>query len=151
MPHEYRKGFKPMCRVFTNKIVLETDGGFAVENITQQVVDAVHQSGINQGNVVVLYQHTTGAVVLDEYEAGIIVDLEEILDEIAPATRDYHHHLRAVDRNGWAHIRSALLGSSVTIPIGDGEPLLGRYQQVFILDMQVECEPRSIIIQVMGI
>jgi secondary thiamine-phosphate synthase enzyme len=140
-----------MCRVYSNKIILETAGGFAVENITEQVLDAVHQSGISHGNVVVHYQHTTGAVILDEYEAGIIADLEEILDEIAPVSRVYHHHLRAVDRNGWAHIRSALLGSSVTIPIGDGEPLLGRYQQVFVLDMQVECEPRSIIIQVMGI
>jgi secondary thiamine-phosphate synthase enzyme len=139
-----------MTRVHTEKVLLETRGGFAIENVTDKVLEIVAASSVKDGQVLVFYQHTTGAIILDEFEAGIMADLEDILEEIASTTREYKHHLRAVDLNGWAHIRTALLGASVSIPISGGEALLGRYQQIIVIDMQVEHEPRSVIVQVMG-
>lgn len=134
----------------TSRLTLETAGDFAVENITDMMMSLVEQSGVQEGQVVVFYQHTTGGVILMEYEAGIMADLEEILEEIAPKQRKYRHHLRGVDFNGHAHIRSALIGASLSIPISEGQVLLGRYQQIMVIDMQTEKEPRSVVIQIFG-
>lgn len=136
--------------VITHRLTLETVGGFAVENITDQLERFVEKSGIDEGSALIFYQHTTGGVILMEYEAGIMADLEAILNLIAPEEYEYLHHLRGVDFNGHAHIRSTLLGSSITIPISDGQVLLGRYQQVMVIDMQTETESRSVVIQITG-
>lgn len=131
-------------------LTLETSGGFSVKNVTDELLKFVEQTGVMEGQAFVFYQHTTGGVILMEYEAGIMADLEEVLDEIAPVERVYRHHLRGVDFNGHAHIRSALIGADVTIPIQAGKVLLGRYQQIMIIDMQTENQPRSVVFQVIG-
>lgn len=134
----------------TQQLTLETEGGFAVVNITERVRDIVKSSGIQEGSALVFYRHTTGAVILDEHEAGVIADLEAVLDEISPLDRDYKHHLRAVDFNAHAHVRTALLGAHVVIPITDGDLLLGRYQEILVIDMQTERAPRYVAVTVMG-
>jgi secondary thiamine-phosphate synthase enzyme len=136
--------------ITTHHLKLNTEGDFTVENVTDRLESLVVQSGISDGNVLVFYQHTTGAVMLMEFEAGIMADMEDILDAIAPVDYDYKHHLRGVDFNGHAHIRSAIIGASLIIPIEGGQALLGRYQQVMVIDMQTERKSRSVIIQISG-
>jgi secondary thiamine-phosphate synthase enzyme len=134
----------------TKKITLDSDGGFSTFVITDQVQQLVTESGCQEGAVIVFFQHTTGAVMLIEHEAGILVDLEDVLERIAPAKGEYNHHLVGYDFNGGMHIRNALLNSSITVPFEDGKLLLGTYQDIMVLDMQLERSPRKIILQVSG-
>lgn len=136
--------------VFTKSLTLILDGDFCVANITEQVRSAVQESGIQAGIALVFYPHTTGAVTLVEHEAGIIVDLEDVLERIAPAGHDYKHHIRGYDTNGAAHVRTALLTTSVTIPVIDSDLLLGTYQEILAINMDAEAPTRTVVVQVMG-
>ena len=136
--------------VHTEQLTLESLGGFSVDNITERVRSVVRASRVREGMALVFYQHTTGAVILDEHEAGVIADIEEALEKISPVGGDYRHHLRAVDFNAHAHVRTALLGAQVVIPVSDGDLLLGRYQEVMAIDMQTDRSPRHIVVTVMG-
>jgi secondary thiamine-phosphate synthase enzyme len=135
---------------FTTQIPLDTAGNFSVLNITNQVRDFVSSTGVQHGQVLVFYKHTTGAVIIGEHEAGIIADMQDMFERIAPVNYDYKHHLKAVDFNGHAHMRSTLMTINVTIPILGGEMLLGNYQEILVIDDQTEISPRYLVIQVNG-
>jgi secondary thiamine-phosphate synthase enzyme len=134
----------------TKKITIDSDGGFSTFIITEAVQQFVTETGCQDGAVIVFFQHTTGAVMLIEHEAGILVDLEEVLERIAPVQGEYQHHRVGYDLNGGLHVRNALLNSSITVPFQDGKLLLGTYQDIMVLDMQMERNPRNIILQVNG-
>ena len=132
------------------KITLQSDGHFNVINITDKVKDFVQSSGIRNGQVLIFFQHTTGAVIIGEHEAGIMADLQELLERITPTEYKYMHHIRKVDFNGHAHLRAALMQTSVTVLISDGKMALGRFQEILVIDDQVNQESRSLMLQVMG-
>jgi len=134
----------------TEQFTLETEGGFSLVNVTERVRDVVRASGVQEGMALVFYRHTTGAVILDEHEAGVTADIEAVLNDISPVERDYRHHLRAVDFNAHAHVRTALLGAQVVVPIKGGDLFLGRYQEILVIDMQTERAPRYVAVTVMG-
>ena len=136
--------------ICTKTFTLESDGHLEVINITDRVKEFVSSSGIVSGIALVYYLHTTGAVVVTEHEAGIIVDLENVLEKLVSENDRYEHHLRNVDFNGNSHIRSIILGSSLTLPVINRELHLGRYQEILVLDMQVGREPRQFLVQLMG-
>jgi secondary thiamine-phosphate synthase enzyme len=135
---------------FTTQIELDTSGNFSVANITDQVQAFVAATGVKHGQALVFYKHTTGAVIIGEHEAGIIADLQDMFERLAPVLHEYKHHLKEVDFNGHAHMRSALMTISVTVPILDGELLLGTHQEILVIDDQTECAPRQLVIQVSG-
>jgi secondary thiamine-phosphate synthase enzyme len=134
----------------TEKIVLHSEGNFYPFNLTEKVRWIVKESGVKEGNVLVFYQHATGVLTLLEHEAGVMVDLEDAMNRWIPLEQNYAHHLRGVDDNGAAHIRNALLNSSLVIPILDGNLGLGKYQEIILIDMQTEHSPRSLLVQVWG-
>ena len=72
------------------------------------------------------------------------------LARIAPPDKEYKHHLRGWDANGAAHMCSALLGPSVTVPVLDGDLLIGAFQEIVVVDMEPSGKPRSFVIQVAG-
>lgn len=144
------QGESDIGMVISKQITLPSDGHFNIINITDQVQDFVQSSGIRHGQVFVFYMHTTGAVIIGEHEAGIMADLKELLDRITPTDQKYKHHLRNVDFNGHAHLRAALMQTSVTVPITEGKMTLGRYQEILVIDDQVDQEPRSLMLQVIG-
>ena len=136
--------------VYTEIFSFESRGGFYPLNITEQVRTSVHNSGIQSGIVLVFYQHTTGGIIIIEHEAGFLVDLEDALERLAPNSANYAHHLREYDQNGAAHVRSAFIPPSVSIPVLSGNLALGEYQDILVLDMQPELKKRNILIQVLG-
>jgi secondary thiamine-phosphate synthase enzyme len=136
--------------IHTVTLALISDGHFHAFNMTEEVRAAVRSSGIQAGSALVFYRHTTGAVMIVEHEAGMLLDLEEVLEQITPVARDYKHHLRGVDTNGAAHVRTALMSVSATVPVLDGDLALGTYQDIVVLDMDPEARPRTVIVQVMG-
>ncbi len=136
--------------VFSKQIVLHSDGRFNVINITDQVRDFVRASGLKDGQVCVFFQHTTGALIIGEHEPGIIADLEDLFERITPTDYPYLHHIRAVDFNGHAHLRAAVLQTSVTVPFVAGELALGTYQEILVIDDQIDQEPRYLLLQAIG-
>lgn len=136
--------------VKTQQIKLHSNGRFNVLNITNQVRDFLTSSGLKDGQVCVFFQHTTGAVIIGEHEAGIIADLEDMLERITPTDYAYLHHLRDVDYNGHAHLRAALMQTSVSIPFMDGKMVLGSFQDILVIDDQVDQEPRYLVLQAIG-
>jgi secondary thiamine-phosphate synthase enzyme len=134
----------------TKQITIESYGNFSVVNITDQVREFVRSSGLQHGQVLVYYKHTTGAVWIGEHEPGIIADLQAMFERVAPVSQEYLHHLRGYDFNGHAHMRSTLMTISVNVPFVDGELLLGTYQEILVLDDQTELGSRQVVLQVIG-
>ena len=136
--------------IVSRQIKLYSDGRFNVVNITNQVQDFVAESGLMHGQVCVFFQHTTGSVIIGEHEPGIIADLEDMFERITPTDYPYLHHIRAVDYNGHAHLRAAVMQTSVTVPVIDGKLALGTYQEILVIDDQVDQEPRYLVLQGIG-
>lgn len=136
--------------VITQQLGLHTQGHADIQDITSQVATIVRESGLRSGIVTVFCPGSTGGLTTIEYESGVMVDLRQILDEVAPPDRDYQHHLRWGDDNGSAHVRSALIGASLTVPFVDGDLTLGTWQQIVFLDFDTRPRSRRLVVQVMG-
>ena len=136
--------------VKTQTLSLSTHGNADCQDITGQLSRAVANSGIKSGIVTVFCPSATSALTTIEFEAGAIGDLRRLLDEIIPPAREYAHNARWDDGNGHSHVRAALLGPSLTVPIVDGQLTLGTWQQVIHLDFDVRPRQRELILQVMG-
>ena len=137
--------------IFSEQIEVASDGQFNVINITREVNEILKKSGIENGQALVFYQHTTGSVLIGEFEAGIVADWMDMFERIAPSCYAYKHHIRAVDFNGHAHCRASIMPTQVTVPVLNGKLALGTYQEILVIDNQVDKEPRYLIVQIMGI
>ena len=136
--------------IFSEQIELASDGHFNVINITQKVKEILLKSGIVHGQALVFFQHTTGSVLIGEFEVGIVADWIDMFERIAPGSLAYKHHTRAVDYNGHAHCRASIMPTQVTIPVLNGKLALGTYQEILVIDDQVDKEPRYLIVQITG-
>lgn len=136
--------------VVTSELRLQTEGNCDILDITSRVDNAVRESGLRNGTVTVFCPGSTGGLSTIEYESGALHDLEQVLDDIAPPDRDYRHHLRWGDDNGHSHVRSAMIGPSLTIPFVDGDLTLGTWQQVVFLDFDTRPRSRRLVVQIIG-
>ena len=136
--------------VVSEMITLNTEGRNEIADITAGVVSIVRGSGISNGSVLVFVPGATGSVTTIEYEPGLIKDFPELLDKIIPENRDYEHNRTWHDGNGHSHLRASLIGPSLVIPVIDGEPVLGTWQQVVFLELDNKPHIRKIIVQVSG-
>jgi secondary thiamine-phosphate synthase enzyme len=136
--------------ILSKQILVPSDGNFNVVVLTDQVADFVRESGIQNGQVLVFFQHTTGAIIINEYDTGLLVDLKDMFERLTPTAYPYKHHLREVDYNGQAHLRLALMQTAVTVPVVNGRLALGTYQDILMIDDQVEQQPRYLILQATG-
>lgn len=136
--------------VHTNTIRLSTRGHSDMHDITAEVQRIVRESGLQDGIVTVFCPSSTSGVTTIEYESGALADLKRLFDEVAPEDRDYQHNLRWGDGNGYAHVRAALLGPSLTVPFRNGRLLLGTWQQITFIDFDNRPRRRELIVQVMG-
>lgn len=136
---------------FETKILEICPGaGYAVENITHHVNEFVSVTGVQEGQLVVFYKHTTGSIIIGEHEAGIVADIERALEMLAPKDGEYFQHLRGIDFNGNAHVRAAFMPTSAIIPIHKGQLVLGTHQEIQVVDNQPEELPRYVVLQVTG-
>lgn len=136
--------------ILTQKLHFLSEGDFYPLNITDPVQSVVNSSGVKKGQVLIYYQHTTGAIAIIEHECGIMVDLEDVLERLAPLKGDYYHHRRGYDQNGAAHVRTAILNVSVILPIDGGRMMLGEYQEIVMIDFDPGLKTRTVIVQVIG-
>ena len=117
-------------------------------NITARVEKALTDAGINEGMVLVSAMHITAGVYINDAEDGLIADIDEWLDRLAPFGKDYRHH-RTGEDNGDAHLKNLLIGHEVIIPVTAGRLDLGPWQQVYYAEFDGRRNKR-VIIKVMG-
>lgn len=123
---------------------------FGHRDITSEVESVVTEAAISTGLAVVQLVGSTGAVTTIEYEAGALEDLRRALDVMAPVDGDYRHNARWGDGNGFSHVRSALLKTSLAIPVVAGRLSLGTWQQIVILNLDNRRRSRTITVVVIG-
>ena len=136
--------------IINEKFTVNTAGNTDIIDITKHVQNCVYQHELKDGLVCVSVQGSTSAVTTIEYEDGLVKDLREALERIAPAGSEYHHDEIWHDGNGYAHIRSALVGTSVCIALVDGLLNLGTWQQVILLDFDNKPRSRCITVQIIN-
>ena len=117
-------------------------------NITGKVADAVAASGVSDGMVLVSAMHITAGVYVNDAEDGLIQDIDEWVEKLAPFRRDYRHH-RTGETNGDSHLKSILVHHEVIVPITEGRLDLGPWQQVYYAEFDGQRRKR-LIIKVMG-
>ena len=142
----------------TNRILLEATRAPQFIDITQEVEEFVQGTSIQNGCVVVYSKHTTAAIKINENEPLLLQDMERFLDSIASPDGHYQHNdfsVRTVNMtedecpNGHAHCQHLLMSSSETIPIIGGALQLGRWQRIFLVELD-QPRPREVILQVLG-
>jgi secondary thiamine-phosphate synthase enzyme len=136
--------------VHAGTVELSTNGHADMHNITAQVAQIVEESKIRVGLANVFAASATSGLTTIEYESGALDDLQRLLNEIAPADREYKHNLRWQDGNGHSHLRSALIGTSLTIPVLNQRLKLGTWQQILYIDFDVRPRERSLIVNIVG-
>jgi secondary thiamine-phosphate synthase enzyme len=136
--------------VKTDEIRLATRGNADMHNLTESVEKAVGESRLKAGTVTVFTPSSTSAITTIEYESGALDDLRRLLERLAPSDADYRHNLAWGDGNGHAHLRAALLGPSLSVPVTDGRLALGTWQQILFIDFDVRPRQRRIVLLLQG-
>jgi len=119
-----------------------------IHDLTPDVQRVVAESGVEDGSVLVFTPGSTAGVTTIEFEPGAVADLKRAIDQIAPSDGDYEHNRRWGDGNGYSHVRAALLGPSLTVPIVTGELRLGTWQQIVLCDFDNRPRRRQVVVQV---
>ncbi len=136
--------------VFQTRLSVETSGHRDIHDITGAVARAVAESGVSVGTAHVFNVGSTASIGTVEFEPGLERDVPEILDKLIPPSRRYGHEMTWHDGNGHSHLQATLLGPELTVPIADGELVLGTWQQIFHLECDVKPRRREIIVTVTG-
>ena len=136
--------------VHQDNIRLSTHGNGDMHDITAQVAQIVNQSGITTGMVNVFNIGSTASIGTIEFEPGLQRDLPEILNRLIPPSLDYGHEQTWHDGNGHSHLQATWLGPSLTVPIQNGQLVLGTWQQIFHLECDVKSRDRTLSITVYG-
>jgi secondary thiamine-phosphate synthase enzyme len=123
---------------------------FGHADITPELENFVRESGVRTAVLTVQMLGSTGAITTIEYESGALSDLRQALDVIAPIDGDYAHNARWGDGNGFSHVRSALLKTSLSIPVVDGELALGTWQQVVAINLDNRERVRELLAVLVG-
>jgi secondary thiamine-phosphate synthase enzyme len=136
--------------VFQKQLTLRTRGHGDLHDLTGEVGRVVAHSGVRTGLVNVFHVGSTGALGAIEFEPGLRKDLPALMDRLAPPGADYAHEQTWRDGNGHSHLQATLLGPSLTVPVRDGAPVLGTWQQIVLLECDVRPRERTVVVTVLG-
>ncbi|MBI1995066.1 MAG: YjbQ family protein [Deltaproteobacteria bacterium] len=137
-------------KTFTAKLTQKTQGFCDIIDITAKVRGVIEKEKIHRGQATLFVSGSTAALTTIENESGLVQDLKEFVEKLIPSDRKYHHDERWGDDNGFSHLRASLFGPSLAVPIENGRPLLGTWQQVVLLDFDNRPRTREIIVQLIG-
>ena len=133
-----------------HRLTVETRGQGDVHDLTPHAERALTSQGLTEGLATVFVVGSTASVTTVEFEPGAVADLGRAFERVAPRHGEYAHHLRWGDDNGSSHVRAALLGPSVTIPVVGGRLALGTWQQVVLVEHDTGPRRREVIVLLMG-
>jgi len=132
-------------KVVRKELHFNTAGEIDVVNITGMVEKAVKDSGIRNGLVTVFIPGATGAITTIEFEPNLVQDFKDILEKLIPKTGRYRHPV-----NGHSHLRASMLGPSLSVPVADRNLILGTWQQIVFVELDVRPRSRRLIVQIIG-
>lgn len=136
--------------VQNHQIFVQSTGRTDIIDLTGQVSGVLRDSSVQNGSVSLFIPGSTAALTTIEFESGVVNDLEKAIDRIAPEDMYYEHNERWGDGNGYSHVRAALIGPSLHIPVVEGKMTLGTWQQIVLLDFDNRPRERRIVIQISG-
>jgi len=136
--------------VYTKEVTLNTKGEGDIIDITDIVHKAISEANIRNGICLVFVPGSTGAITTIEYEPGLQIDLRRALDRLFPKNIPYEHEKMWHDGNGHSHVRASFIGPDLSFPIINGKPVLGTWQQIVFLELDIRPRTRRIIIQIVG-
>lgn len=137
-------------KIINERITLATRGSGNLINITEKLALLLERSELKKGNITVFVVGSTAGITTFEYEPGLIKDMEEMYERLAPSNKHYHHDDTWGDANGFSHIRATLTGPTVTIPFENSRLLLGTWQQVVLAEFDNRPRKREIVVQIIG-
>ncbi len=132
------------------RIEVATKGFSDIHDLTPVAREHLKDSGIRTGQVTFFVTGSTAGITTVEFEPGLVKDLKELFERIAPQEADYHHEQTWHDGNGFSHVRASLLKPSLTVPVEAGKMTLGTWQQVILVDFDNGPRDREIVFQVIG-
>ena len=136
--------------IVTEQLSFNTEGNGDIIDITGQVTFKVDGSGVKSGSVNLFVPGSTASLTTVEYEPGLVADLAELWQRMAPQDTTYQHDKRWGDGNGHAHVRASLLGASLVVPFTAGRLVLGTWQQIVLVDFDNRPRSRQVVVQIMG-
>jgi secondary thiamine-phosphate synthase enzyme len=134
----------------TETISIRTKGFCDIIDITPHVLSILKKSLTANGLMTLFCPGSTGSITTIEYEPGVLQDLKEALERIAPSDIPYEHNKRWGDGNGFSHVRAALMKPSLTVPLVNGKLTLGTWQQIVFIDFDNRGRRRDILVQIIG-
>jgi len=137
-------------KIMNERITLDTTGNGDFRDITHDVEGLVTKSGLRTGHVLVFVVGSTAGITMLEYEPGLLADVKEFYQKMAPTGKHYHHDDTWGDANGFSHLRASFTGSSVTVPFERSKLLLGTWQQIVLAEFDNRPRQREIIVQIIG-
>ena len=135
--------------VITEYIHLSTEGNTDVIDITSEVEQRLSSTEIKKGIANISVIGSTGSVTTCEFEPGLVQDIEEVFDKLIPPGR-YNHDEAWGDGNGHSHLRSSLVGPSLTVPFDSNGLVLGTWQQIIFIDFDNRARDRKIVVTFLG-
>jgi len=136
--------------VYSSELNITTKREGDIVDLTGKVSEKIKESGVRDGICLLFIAGSTGALSTVEYEPGLIQDIPEALERIAPSNRDYKHNKTWGCDNGRSHVKATLIGPDLTIPISSGAPVLGTWQQIAFLELDTRGRERKITVKIMG-
>jgi secondary thiamine-phosphate synthase enzyme len=135
---------------YSATVHIKTTSNLDIINISPQIEDLVARHEVLTGFLLLFIAGSTAALTTIEYEPGAVHDLKQAIERIAPQGLPYEHDRRWGDGNGYAHVRAALLGPSLAIPLKEGRLQLGTWQQIVLCDFDNRPRLREVIVQLQG-
>jgi secondary thiamine-phosphate synthase enzyme len=139
-----------VLKIRVYKVTESTVGFCDIIDITAKVRQHLATSTIRNGLAALFVSGSTAALTTIEHEPGLIQDLKELVEKLAPSDRRYHHDDRWGDDNGFSHLRASLFGPALTIPVEEGKLSLGTWQQIVLLDFDNRPRTREVTVQFTG-
>ncbi len=136
--------------VSTKTITISSNGENDMIDITHQTGQAIKESTLQDGVVVIFVSSSTAAITTIEYEPGLKKDFPKMLTRLAPSNIEYEHDNMWHDGNGHSHVRASLIGPSLTVPFSNGRLMLGVWQQIVVVEMDTRGRERTIVLQIIG-
>jgi secondary thiamine-phosphate synthase enzyme len=137
-------------KVLSRQLEVQTQGRDQIIDVTESLKTLLSESRVQAGLATVFTPGATASVTTVEYEPGLVEDIKILLEELIPWKRDWEHNRTWGDGNGGSHLRAALIGPSLTVPVVQGELTLGTWQQIVVIDHDTRPRSRKVVLQVMG-
>ncbi len=137
-------------RIHTTTLECNTKGNADMLDLTDQVRAIVDDLELQEGTVTIFTPSSTSGLTTIEFESGALEDLRRAFERIAPTDAEYLHNLRWGDGNGHSHLRAAMMGPSLSIPVHQGTLMLGTWQQILFVDFDNRPRHRKLVVQIVG-